>query len=1039
MKVNLHTNPVLSGTRNTILLTFILLILGTAVLAQTNITVSGKVSLGASAADLSGTTVQVKGSKGGVATDAMGHFSIVVKQGTILVFSHIGYKSAEARASSGAELSITLETADNTLEQVTVSYGRQRKRDITGSVSKVDAAAVQDVSATEFSQKLVGKIAGLQLNQTSGMPGQAMTMRIRGSASLGAGNQPLVVVDGQPISSDVTGGTGDLNMIPPDQIESFSVLKDAAATALYGSRAANGVILITTRTGKIGKTSITASAYYGSQSIPQRGRPDMMNAREFATFMKGYYEDKAKYETPAGGTPVAVPADYANPGQYGAGTDWYSQLLRTAPIENYSVNISSGTEKFSSSTSFNYFNQSGVLVNTGVKRYAFRTNNEYRPANWIKIGLNLAPTYQIDHNTRGGNLAINGNRQVVSGALISSPLIAPRKADGSYNLSTTSAGMYALPNFLQQQNNMMNDMNNIHFLGNTYVDIEPIKGLHARTAISGDLLTQDFNAYYGTQYGVFGAPPPIPLTSTSAVSISNNSYSWLIENTVNYTRSFGDHNLDVLAGYTTQKYSQNNRSITGTGFANDAVHYIAGASTTSGTSNNATWTLISELARVNYDYKKRYFISGTIRRDGSSRFGANKRYATFPSVSAGWILSDESFFPQSNVVSFLKLKGSYGLTGNNNIGNYTAITTLAPANYVLNGSTNLGEAINVLGNPNLTWETSKQTDIGLEMNFLRDRITFSYDYYKKNTTDMLYPFPIPSASGYSTIQTNVGNFKIWGHEFTISSRNLTGDFTWSTDFNIAFNDNKVISLLNHTPIGGTGRYNDYNRTAEGHRIGELYGYVFEGLYMIQADYLKYPKEATSAVGTARMRDVNHDDTINISDETFLGRTTPKYTFGVSNNFSYKNFDLNIVVSGQVGNKIMNTNYQNLHNIDGIFNVTKDMQNRWRSEADPGNGKVPRTLSNTTELYRLTNSTWVFSGDYLTIRNITLGYNIPQRTLRYIKGIRVYASAQNSFIFTKYPGQNPEVSDSKDNQTNAGTDNGSYPIPRTLLIGANINF
>lgn len=1033
MKVNTHAGPILRALFN-----IFLILLTITASAQTG-TVSGIVNLGAGAADLSGTTVQVKGARGGVTTDATGHFSITAKPGATLVFSHVGYKSIEVRASGQSDLSLTLESADNTLEQVTVSYGKQRKRDITSSVTKVDAAAVQDVSATEFSQKLAGKVAGLQLNQTSGMPGQAMTMRIRGAASLGAGNQPLVVIDGQPISSDVTSGTGDLNLVPPDQIESFSVLKDAAATALYGSRGANGVILITTKTGKIGRTTVSANTYYGWQSVPKRGRPDMMNAREFATFMKGYYEDKAKYETPAGGTPVTVPADYANPDQYGAGTDWYSALLRTAPIENYSVNISSGNEKLSSSTTLNFFNQSGVLVNTGVKRFSFRSNNEYRPASWVKIGLNLAPTYQVDHNTRGGNLAINGNRQVVSGALISSPLIAPYKADGSYNTSTTSAGMYALPNFLQQQNNMMNDMNNIHMLGNTYVDIEPIKGLHARTAVSGDLLTQDFNAYYGTMYGTFGAPPPIPLTSTSAVNISNNSYSWLIENTVDYAHSFGDHNLDVLVGYTSQKWNQNNRSITGTGFANDAVHFISGASTTSGTSNNTAYTLISQLARVNYDYKKRYYVSGTIRRDGSSRFGTNKKYVTFPSISAGWVLSDESFFPRSNAVSFVKLRGSYGLTGNNNIGNYTAITSLAPSNYVFNGSTTLGEAINVLGNPNLTWETSKQTDIGVEINFLHDRISFSYDYYNKNTSEMLYPIPIPSASGYSSIQSNVGDFHIWGHEFTVSSRNLTGDLTWTTDFNISFNDNKVISLLNHTPIGGTGRYSDYNRTAEGHRIGELYGYVFEGLYMTQADYIKYPKEATSAVGTARMRDVNGDDTVNISDETFLGRTNPKFIFGLSNNFTWKSFDLGIVVSGQVGNKIMNTNLQNLHNIDGIFNMTKDMQYRWRSESDPGNGKVPRTLSNTTELYRLTNSTWVSSGDYLTVRNITLGYTLGQNMLRYIKGIRVYASAQNAFIFTKYKGQNPEVSDSKDNQTNAGTDNGSYPIPRTILIGANINF
>ncbi|HEY8968293.1 MAG TPA: SusC/RagA family TonB-linked outer membrane protein, partial [Puia sp.] len=532
---------------------------------------------------------------------------------------------------------------------------------------------------------------------------------------------------------------------------------------------------------------------------------------------------------------------------------------------------------------------------------------------------------------------------------------------------------------------------------------------------------------------------PIPQTSTSAVNISNNSYSWLIENTVNYTRSFGDHNLDVLVGYTSQKWSQNNRSITGTGFANDAVHYISGASTTSGTSNAATWTLISELARVNYDYKKRYYISGTIRRDGSSRFGSYKRYATFPSVSAGWVVSDEDFFPKRGAISYLKLRGSYGLTGNNNIGNYTAVSTLAPANYVFNGTTTLGEAINVLGNPYLTWETSKQTDIGVDINFLRDRVTVSYDYYRKRTMDMLYPDPIPAASGYTTIQSNVGEFRIWGHEFTVSTKNVTGDFTRNTDFNIAFNDNKVISLLNNTPIGGTNRYNDYNRTAVGHRIGELYGYVFMGLYMNQSDYAKYPKEATSAVGTARMLDVNKDDTINISDETFLGRTSPKYVYGMTNSFGFKNFDLGVTVAGQVGNKISYTNSQNLHNLDGIFNMTNDMQNRWRSEANPGNGRVPRTLANTTELYRLTNSTWVFSGDYLAVKNITLGYTVDAKALRYVKGVRLYASAQNVFMFTKYPGQNPEVNDTKDNQTNAGTDNGSYPVPRVFLVGANINF
>lgn len=1005
-------------------------------------TVTGTVDLGTSAADLSGTTVQIKGSRNAVTTDATGHFTISASPNATLVFSHIGYKPVELRINGLKTISVTLTLAGANLDQVVVvSYGKQRQRDITGSVAKIDANAVQDVAATEFGQKLQSKVAGLQATQSSGMPGQGMTFRIRGAASLSSGNQPLIVIDGQPISSDVTGGTGDAMMISPDEIESYSVLKDAAATALYGSRGANGVIIITTKQARIGRTSVTANAYYGLQSVPQRGRPDLMNAREFATFMKGYYEDKILYENwtnPVTNTKV-VPADYANPSQYGKGTDWYDAVLRTAPIEDYAVNLSSGNDKVSSSTTLNYFSQQGVLYNTGVKRYAFRSNNEYRPISQVKLGLNLAPTYQIDHNTRGGQLAINGNRQVLSGAGISSPLIPVKNADGTYTLKTSSYGMYALPNFYQQLMLMNNNMNTLHMLGNAYLDIEIIKGLHAKTTINGDLFTQDFNAYYGTNFGTFGTPPPRSNASSLAQNSSNNTYSWLNENTVSYATSFGDHSIDVLAGYTTQKWNQNYRSINGTGFANDAVPWISGATTTTGTSNNAAWTVASALARVNYDYKKKYYISGTIRNDGSSRFGANKKYGTFPSISAGWVVSDEGFFPRAKAVTFLKLKGSYGLTGNNNVGNYTSISQLTPTNYVFNGATTLGESVTVLGNPNLTWETSKQMDLGLEANFLNNRITFSYDYYNKRTEGMLSTLQLPYASGFASMSYNVGTFRMWGHEFSVSSKNMIGAFTWNTDFNITFSDNKVLKLVNGTPIGGTNRYNDYNRTAVGRHIGELYGYIFQGLYMNAADFAKYPHEATSAIGTARMKDVNGDGKIDIGDEYFLGNPSPKFIYGITNSFTYRNFDLNIIAGGQVGNKIMNTNKQNTQNIDGIFNMEKGMQNRWRSEQNPGNGKVPRTLANTTELYRLTNSNWVFSGDYLSIRNIALGYTFQQRQLRYIKGVRVYASVQNAFMFTKYPGQNPEVNDTKDSQTTAGTDNGSYPVPRTVMFGANFNF
>ena len=1033
MNVNISTHPRLSGLRSALLACLFFFSFQMMGYSQTT-TVSGVVNLGTGSSDLSGTSVQVKGAKGGVTTDAAGHFSISVPSGATLVYSHIGYRTIELKATGGS-ISITLETADNTLEQVTVSYGKQRKRDITGALTKVSASDVQDVPAAEFGQKLQGKVAGLQLNQTSGIPGQGMVFRVRGAASLSSGNQPLVVIDGQPVNSDATSGAGDINLLSPDQIESFTVLKDAAASALYGSRAANGVILITTKTGKVGKTSVSANIYYGLQSVPARGKPDLMNAREFATFMKGYYEDQAAYEGYTGG----VPAVYANPEQYGKGTNWYNALLRTAPIENYAINISGGTDKFVSSTTFNYFNQQGVLVNTGMKRYSFRSNNEYRPHERVKIGLNLAPTYQLDHNTRQGSLPLNGNRQIISGAMIGSPLIDVRKADGSYNLTSSSTHMYTLPNFRMQMDKMNNNQNNMQVLGNAYIDVEPIKNLHLRSSINGDFVMYDFNTYYGTWYGAFGSVPYRDPSASSAVSISSNSMSWLNENTATYNMQFGDHSIEALAGYTSQRYDQHSRYISGTGYANDAVTTVTGATTTSGSTNTASWTVASALARVNYDFRKKYFISGSIRRDGSSRFGQYTKYGTFPAVSAGWILSDENFFPKSHTLSYLKLKGGYGLTGNFNVGNYTTISSITSTPYVFSNTTTIGESITTLGNPQLTWEESKQTDIGLEANFLDNRITVGYDYYNKRTQNMLAGQPLAFGSGYSSLSANIGTFRMWGHEFTVSSKNMTGKLTWTTDFNVSLNDNKVLYMVDHKSIGGTGTYNDYNRTQEGHRIGELYGYIFQGLYKDQADLDKSAKAQYSDVGTTKYKDVNGDDTINISDRTFIGNTSPRMVFGISNNLTYENWDLNIIASGQTGNKLMYINNQNLQNLDGIFNMTRNMQNRWRSPSNPGNGLVPRTKSNTTELYRFTNTNWVKSGDYITIRNIALGYTFRQNTLKYIKSVRIYGSVQNAFTFTKYPNQNPEVNDNKDSQTTAGLDNGSYPLPRTIMIGANVNF
>lgn len=985
---------------------------------------------------LSNVSVIIKNSKTGTSTGPGGRYSIIANDNESLIFSMVGYGQQETSVKGRSNINVQLTATAQSLNQVVVvTYGTTKKRDITGSVTAVNAAAVQDVPASEFGTKLQGKVPGLQVTMATGRPGQGMDFRIRGAASLSSGYQPLIVVDGQPLSGADT-RNGDVNTINPDDIESFTVLKDASATALYGSRAANGVIIITTKQARIGRTTVSLNVYNGWQTVPQRGRPELMNANQFATFMNGFYQDKATYEGFTGG----IPADYANPSQYGAGTNWYDAILRTAPMQNYSLNLSSGNEKLSSSTTLSYFNQQGVLLNTGMERYSLRSNNEFRPNEHFKIGLNLAPIYQIDHNTRAGT---DGQRQVIGMATSASPLIPIRDSAGNWNYKASSAGMLGISNPVQQLENINGNQNTMRILANLFGEVEILKNLRFRSSINIDFGTAEYNAFFNSYYGPNLNPPTLPRPATQNSS-SHSSYdyiSWLNENTLTYAFKKGDHNVDLLAGYSAQKWGRNFRNISGSNFAGDAIPWISGAALTSGSDNREQWSLASAFGRVNYNFKNRYFLTGTIRQDGSSRFGENKKYGNFPSIAAGWIISDENFFPKGKAISFLKLRADYGKTGNFNITNYLQISNITNTNYVFGGALTPGLSITTLGNKDLTWEVSKQADIGLDVNFLDNRITFTYDYYNKTTEGMLYGTSLPVASGFSSVTLNVGKFKMWGHEFGVSSQNVTGKFSWSTDFNISFNDNKVISLPPNTPfIGGGPTYSGFNRSVVGSHIGEFYGYIFQGIYENQAQLDSLPKYATSALGSARMKDVNGDGKIDANDRTLIGNPNPKYIFGMTNTFKYHNFDLNIIIAGQVGNKIMNVGLQDLHNNDGVFNMSTDMIDRWRSPTQIGDGKTPGTRSGSTELYRLANTTWLSPGDFLTVKNIALGYTFKLSSLKYIKSARIYASVQQAFVFTKYKGQNPEASYSRDNAIGIyGQDLSTFPVPRTIMIGGNFNF
>lgn len=982
------------------------------VLAQTK-TVSGTVT-DENGAVLSGVSVVAKGLSQGVTTATDGKYSITLSSTiNILVFSYVGYAQQQFTIPKNNTLNVNMQSGNSALnEVVVVSYGIQAKRNVTGSIQTVNANELKDIPVAQFSQKLQGKLAGVQILQTSGQPGQGLVVRIRGQASISAGNQPLYVVDGFPI-------TGDINNINPDEIESFSVLKDASATSLYGSRAANGVILITTKHAKAGQTNLSVSAYYGTQQVPGKGRPPVMNAEEFAQFEKEVFEAQN----------LPVPEDYQNPSSWrGRGTNWYDVLLRSAPIQDYSISLSSSKDKFSSAVTAGFFNQDGVLLNSNFKRYSLRANTEYKFNDRLKFGFNAAPSYTTNATANSDGLLWGGG--IIESAILTSPLAFYKNEDGTLPLTATGPGLFPNPNWYRVVQETTNNSNTLRLLSNAYAELEIIKGLVFKSSVNVDLGSSFFKRWSPSTVGGIFAPPP---QTTYAIEDKTNYYSWLTENTLTYKTSIGKHNLDLLAGYTSQKFKSDYNHIYAYNFPDDRIQSINAAASSIASGDVQEWTLLSYVGRINYNYDGKYLLSAAIRRDGSSRFGPNTRYGNFPSVSAGWLVSEENFMKNIAAISQLKIRGSYGVTGNNNIGNYSYYAGVTASNYAFNGTLAPGKSVTSLANDDLGWEKTKQVDIGLDLSLLQGRISFTYDYYSKSTSNLLYSVDVPLESGYSNIVTNVGEFKFWGHEFTIATQNLKGGFTWNTDFNISFNKNKVIKLgLTDAPI-----YGDYTITKVGEPIGQFYGYVFEGVYMNQADFDKSPKHASSTVGTVKMKDVDGDGDVDANDQTIIGNPNPKFIYGITNSLAYKNFDLSFIISGSVGNDIINGVQEFTQNLDGVFNVTKNVANRWRSESDPGDGIHPRVVVG-TPLARFHNSRWVSNGSYLAVKNITLGYNLPIKNNQYfIHNARLYASVQQAFVFTNYEGANPEVNINGSNPLNQGVDLSAYPVPRTFTVGVNI--
>ena len=1007
--------------------------------------ITGKVTDATTGEPLAGVYVRIEGTNSGAVTDAEGNYSVEVPaEDAKLQFSFIGYNTETVPVAGRSQINIALAAEITRLDEiVVVGYGTQSKRTVTGSVQSVSADELSDMPTTSVAQKLQGKLSGVQINQTTGRPGEGMQIRIRGQASLTGttgGNQPLYVVDGFPV-------IGDITSINPNEIESISILKDASSTALYGSRAANGVVMVTTKRAKTGKTAVNVNAYYGWQTVPQKGRPEMMNGTEFAQFKKESYEDLGR----------PVPAIFQDPSIYGAGYNIYDALLSTQPIQDYSISLSSSKDNFSTTGVVGFFSQDGVLLNSDYKRYSLRLNSDFKITERVKAGFNIAPTYTVSNspNTDG----IFWSSGLINNSLLSWPIFPYKNPDGSLPLMyfDPTVQTFPLPNYYRTAMEITNETKALRLLTNAFLQYEPIPGLVLKSAINFDFFDEKYNQVNPSTVSA-GFATTLP-TDASARFRTRRYNTWLNENTISYKKSIGDHSFDVIVGQSMQRYRQDRVQLSVTRIPDDRVPTVmsaqeiwrGGQAPNFNTFNEINeWSLMSYLGRLNYNYRNKYLLSAAIRADGSSRFGSDDRWGTFPSVSAGWIVSEESFMDGISAISLLKLRASYGIVGNNNIEEYNQYARVSSgSDYTAIFGTTVASGTGVSSIPNtfLTWEQTAEYDLGFDVGFFNNRINVGYDYYNRKTKSLLYRVAVSQESGFQNYWGNVGELQFWGHEIQLNTKNLVGDLKWSTDFNISFTDNKVNALT-----GVIDRvYGDWTITKVGDKVGLFYGLIWDGVYDNQEEFDNSPNNPQLSVGSIKYRDIGGaadggpDGIItresDNDDRTVIGDPTPKFIYGMTNNLSFKNFDLSIVVSGSYGNDILKRLEQGTTNLDGVFNVLKEVKDRWRSPENPGKGKYGRTTGGAAPERDWASSRFVAKASFLSIKNITLGYTIPMSKIKGINSLRVYASAQQVYTFTKYDGTNPEVSMTNmggaASALNLGQDYGGYPIPRTISFGLNL--
>ncbi|MBX6361571.1 MAG: TonB-dependent receptor [Acidobacterium ailaaui] len=1012
--------------------------------------ITGQVTDGNTGTPLPGVTIKIKGSTHGTISDANGHFRIMANAEDSLVFSFVGYVSKTILVGNKNNLNVELQSSSQELGQlVIVGYGTESKKLITSSISEVNTKGLSYLPISNTGQLLEGRVPGVSISEVNGAPGTPPTILIHGISSINAGIGPLVVIDGFPVGNAIP------TSLNPNDIVSISILKDAASTSIYGARGSNGVILIQTIKAEEPRMEVSYNMNIGYQYLPKGWRPKVLNAIEYAEYNKEVVDELNARNNTSNPVPQIFLDVLANPQKYGKGTDWLSDLIRqgsNAVLQNHELTFRGGNEKIRSAISAGYFNQNGLVPNTYFKRYSLRANVEGNFTQWLKSSAYISLA-----RTEDNKAATEGPRAILMSAITLSPLKSPYDSNGRLipYIAADAPGYFSFPNpiyvALQEVNKTIGEDVNVGL----NLDIQIIKGLHYKPQIYSRLFAQKGNTFVPSTIGqpAIASPgnlsPGAPPFTNSATNQNLDITNWSFDNLLTYNKKIGQHSIEALVGYTAQKELGELSQINASGFPTDnKINYLEASQVSASISDASSWSLAAIFGRVNYNYKDKYLASLNFRREGSSRFGSNNKYGNFPSASFGWRVSQEKFYPKDFFMNELKVRLSYGETGNSAIGDFDRFGTIVSVpninnlsnnyNYVFNDKIVIGKALSSLGDQNLKWEVATQLDVGVDLGFFHDQFTFSGEYYKKITSDMLFDVPIPQASGFTSVRVNIGKMMNRGWDFQFSSKVNFMNFLWNSNLNLSFLQNKVISM----PEQIQKIIRPYNVTEVGQPVGALYGYVIEGIFNTQQQ-LDNPKllswPGARGLGAYIYKDVNGDGTIDENDRIVIGDPHPHTILGFNNVFIYKNFSLSILITGAFGYQILPEINEVLYNEKQRWNVSTKFLNRWRSPNDPGDGLIPAIYY---QGQHNPSNLWVESGNHVWVKNITLSYSLNKlmRHITSISKIDFFLGVQNAFRFTKYSGFNPEVSYFGGNDpTQFGIDNFSYPVPRTCTAGFDVIF